>query len=151
MDKTYLVVVQCDLVMERCSGYFCEKAFHERSGGFAVYPADRPYRTLYLTCGGCCGRGLHRKLGNLVAKAMAKEQIAKEQIAVHLATCITRDSYHGPPCPFLGYLKKLIAKLGLDVREDTSISKRAAQRRAEGVYAGGEREEGRGGVVNSEP
>jgi hypothetical protein len=30
----YLVVVQCDIVMERCSGYFCEKAFDERSGVF---------------------------------------------------------------------------------------------------------------------
>ncbi|HNX35248.1 MAG TPA: CGGC domain-containing protein [Kiritimatiellia bacterium] len=143
MDKTYIVVVQCDIVMERCSGYFCEKAFHERSGGFADYPADRPYRTLYLTCGGCCGRGLHRKLGNLAAKALAKENIDKAQIVVHLSTCITRESYHGPPCPHLDYLKTLIAKLGLELREDTWISKRAAQRRAEGRYARGAGETGK--------
>lgn len=38
-DKEYLVIVQCHLVMPRCSGYFCEKAFRERLGGFAGYMA----------------------------------------------------------------------------------------------------------------
>ena len=133
-EKTYLVIVQCDIVMQRCSGYFCEKAFHERVGGFADYAKDANFRTLFMTCGGCCGRGLHRKLANLVKKALAKENIAKEQIAVHLSTCMTKDNYHGPACPFLGYIKKLVGKLGLDLREDTWVSKRAEQRRAEGVY-----------------
>jgi len=137
MDKDYLVIVQCHLVMQRCSGYFCEKAFHERSGGFAGYPAERACRTLYLTCGGCCGRALHRKLSNLVRKIKAKEGVEQERIAVHLSSCITKDNYHGPPCPHLGYLKALVAKLGLDVREDTWVSRRASQRRADGLYAGG--------------
>ena len=135
VDKDYLVIVQCHLVMQRCSGYFCEKAFHDRSGGFADYPPDKAFRTLYMTCGGCCGRALHRKLDNLVHKALAKENIGRERIAVHLSTCITKDNYHGPSCPHLDYLKTLIAKLGLDVREGTWISKRAEQRRADGVYA----------------
>ena len=134
-DKEYLVIVQCHLVMQRCSGYFCEKALHERVGGFADYAPDVPLRTLFMTCGGCCGRALHRKLGNLVQKINAKEGVDKDKIAVHLSTCITKDNYHGPPCPHLDYLKVLIAKLGLDVREDTHISKRAAQRRADGVYS----------------
>lgn len=134
-DKEYAVIVQCHLVMQRCSGYFCEKALHDRSGGFSGYAPDVPLRALYLTCGGCCGRALHRKLGNLVQKIGAKEGVAKGKIVVHLATCITRDNYHGPPCPHLDYLKTLIAKLGLDVREDTHVSGRAAQRRAEGTYA----------------
>jgi len=134
-DKEYLVIVQCHLVMQRCSGYFCEKAFRERTGGFADYAPDKAYRTLYMTCGGCCGRALHRKLGNLVHKVKAKEGMEKEKIVVHLSTCITKDSYHGPACPHLDYLKALIAKLGVDVREDTTISKRAEQRRVEGVYA----------------
>lgn len=133
-DKVYLVIVQCHLVMQRCSGYFCEKALHERSGGFAGYAPDEPLRTLFMTCGGCCGRALHRKLGNLVQKIHAKEGIGKDKIAVHLSTCITKDNYHGPPCPHLAYLKTLVARLGLDVREDTHVSKRAEQRRAEGVY-----------------
>lgn len=133
--KTYIAVVQCHLVMQRCSGFFCEKAFRDRSGGFAGYPAGGDLRILFLTCGGCCGRALHRKLSNLVKKAQAKDGVAKEQIAVHLSSCITKDNYHGPPCPHLVYLKTLVGKLGLDVREDTWVSKRAEQRRAEGVYA----------------
>lgn len=120
--------------MQRCSGYFCEKAFHERLGGFAGYPADRGYRVLNMTCGGCCGRALHRKLSNLVRKIKAKEGVEKERIAVHLSSCITLDNYHGPPCPHLGYLKELVAKLGLAVREGTWVSLRAEQRRAEGRY-----------------
>lgn len=134
-DKTYIVIVQCHLVAQRCSGYYCEKAFHERADGFADYAPDAPLRALYVTCGGCCGRALHRKLANLVQKIGANEGVSKDRIVVHLASCITRDNYHGPPCPNLDYLKALIAKIGLDVRADTHLSKRAARRRAEGLYA----------------
>jgi predicted metal-binding protein len=134
IDKDYIAIVQCDLVMQRCSGYLCEKAFHQRSGGFAGYPADREYRTLFLTCGGCCGLALHRKLSNLVHKIGAKEGIAKDRIVVQLASCITNDNYHGPPCPHLDYLKTLIDNVGLDVLEATSISAKAEARRQEGRY-----------------
>jgi predicted metal-binding protein len=133
-DKDYIAVVQCHLVKQRCSGYFCEKSFHERKGGFAAYSPDRAYRTLYLTCGGCCGLALHRKLSNLVHKLKKQEQIDKDRIVVQLSSCITKDNYHGPPCPHLDYLKELIAKLGLDVRDDTSISQKAEQRRKDGTY-----------------
>lgn len=133
-DKVYIAVVQCHLVKQRCSGYFCEKSFQERTGGFSGYSADKNYRVLYMTCGGCCGRPLQRKLSNLIHKIKATESIEKEQIVVQLSSCITKDSYHGPPCPHLDYLKKLIDKLGLDVLQDTSISKKAEQRRKAGVY-----------------
>jgi len=33
-EKDYIVIVQCHIVKERCPGYFCEKAFNERTGGF---------------------------------------------------------------------------------------------------------------------
>ena len=133
-DKDYIVVVQCHLVKQRCSGYFCEKAFHERTGGFADYAKDRAYRTLYLTCGGCCGRALHRKLGHLVQKIKQREGIEKDRIVVQFSSCITKDNYHGPPCPHLDYLKTLVAKLGVDLREDTTISDKAEQRRKAGEY-----------------
>ncbi len=132
--KDYIAIVQCHLVKQRCSGYFCEKAFHERAGGFSDYPPDRAYRTLYLTCGGCCGRALHRKLSNLVRKIKAKEGVEKDRIVVQLSSCITRDNTHGLPCPHLDYLKTLIGKLGLDVCENTSISPKAEARRQAGVY-----------------
>jgi len=133
-DREYIAIVQCHLVKQRCSGYFCEKAFHERTGGFARYSRDKAYRTLYLTCGGCCGRPLHRKLSDLVRNIKAKEEVEKGQIVVHLSSCITKDNYHGPACPHIDYLKELIGKLGLDVCEDTSISQKAEERRQAGIY-----------------
>ncbi len=134
-EKEYIVVVQCHIAMERCSGYFCEKAFHERTGGFKGYSKERSYRILYLTCGGCCGMAVHRKLQDLIKMAKSEEKIEKHRIIVHLATCITKDSYHGPPCPHLDYLKIMIQeKLGLDLREDTTISKTAESRRKNGIY-----------------
>lgn len=133
-DKDYIAIVQCHLVKQRCSGYFCEKAFHERTGGFAQYSPNKPYRTLYLTCGGCCGRPLHRKLSNLIQKIKAKEDIDKDRIVVQLSSCVTNDSYHGPACPHLEYLKELIGKLKLDICETTSISQKAVDRRKAGIY-----------------
>lgn len=133
--KDYIVVVQCDIVKQRCSGYFCEKAFNERTGGFAAYPRDKAFRTLYLTCGGCCGRAVQRKLSHLARKLRQREGIGKERLVVQLSSCITRDNFHAPPCPHLGYLKTLITRLGIDVREDTGISELSEKRRAEGAYA----------------
>jgi len=133
-EKSYIAIVQCALVKQRCSGYLCEKAFHERTEGFAAYSPDKAYRTLYLTCGGCCGRPLHRKLSHLTHKIKAREGIEKDQIVVQLSSCITKDSYHGPRCPHLDYLKKLIAKLDLDICEDTTISQKAEAKRKAGIY-----------------
>lgn len=133
-NKDYIVIVQCHIVKERCSGYFCEKAFFERTGGFSEYSAEKAFRTLYLTCGGCCGRALHRKLSNLINKIKQKESVEKEKIVVQLSSCITKDNYHGPPCPHLDYLIKLITKLGIDIAKDTHISQKAEKRREIGVY-----------------
>ena len=141
-EKDYIVVVQCHIVKERCPGYFCEKAFHERSGGFAEYPKDKAYRTLYLTCGGCCGLAVQRKLTSLCRQLKKREGIDKSRIVVQLSSCITKDNFHGPPCPNLDYMKTLIARVGLDVREDTRISDLSEKRRQEGVYASPERGDG---------
>ena len=133
-DKDYIIVVQCDIVKQRCSGYFCEYSLHKREGRFSQYDSDKTFRSLYLTCGGCCGRALHRKLGHLVRKIKEKEGIEKDRIVVHLSSCITNDNYHGPPCPHLDYLHTLIGKLELDVVEGTRTSRTAQQRRDAGVY-----------------
>jgi hypothetical protein len=61
----------------------------------------------------------------------------REKLVVQLSSCITKDNRHGPPCPHLNYLKTLIARAGLDVRQDTSISPAAEKRRQEGIYAKG--------------
>jgi hypothetical protein len=51
-----------------------------------------------------------------------------------LASCLTKDNFHSSPCPHLDYLKSLIAKLGLDMCEDTYIYEKSERRRAEGLY-----------------
>jgi predicted metal-binding protein len=134
-EKAYIVVVQCDIVMQRCSGYLCEHAFNERKGGFSSYPKEKVFRTIYMTCGGCCGRAVHRKLADLIRMIQKAEKVEKGAIVVHLASCITRDNYHASPCPHLDYLKGLIeGKLGLDLVEDTYISKTSEKLREKGVY-----------------
>ena len=135
-EKDYVVIVQCHIVKERCSGYNCERAFHERTGGFAAYPKDKTYRMLNMTCGGCCGRAVQRKLSNLTRRIKKEEDIGKDRIVVQLSSCITKDNFHAPPCPHMDYLKALIAKLGLDVREDTIIYEKSEKRRKEGLYHG---------------
>ncbi len=133
-NKEYVVVLQCDIVKQRCPGYYCEKAFHERTGGFAAYPKDKPYRVIYMTCSGCCGRAVHRKLTLLKRKLKKKEQIEKDKIVVQLSSCMTKDNYHAPPCPHLDYIKELISRIGIDVMEDTIISETSEKRREEGIY-----------------
>jgi predicted metal-binding protein len=132
--KDYIVVVQCDIVMQRCSGYLCERAFHERTGGFAAYPAERDYRTLYITCGGCCGRALHRKLTHLGRTILKKEGVAKDRVVVQLASCVTNDNFHAPPCPHIEYLRTLIARAGFDCADQTHIDKTSHARRTDGTY-----------------
>ena len=134
LNKEYVVVLQCDTVKQRCPGYFCEKAYHERTGGFAAYPKDKAYRVLYMTCSGCCGRAVHRKLTLLKRRLKKKEGIGMDKIVVQLSSCMTKDNYHAPPCPHLDYIRTLISRIGIDILEDTVISELSEKRRADGVY-----------------
>ena len=129
-----IAVVQCHLVSQRCPGYFCDRAFVNRSGGFARLDLAPDVRKLSFTCGGCCGRALHRKLVLIKQKALKHDAIASEEILVKLASCISKDNYHGLVCPHLAYLKKLIAKAGLPFSCHTAISSKAEKRRQEGIY-----------------
>jgi predicted metal-binding protein len=88
-----------------------------------------------MTCGGCCGRALHRKLSHLV-RLLKREKLQKDRIVVQLSSCIAKENYHGPACPHLDYLKTLIQRVGLQAREDTSITTKAEERRKTGVYSG---------------
>ncbi len=133
-EKKYIVVVQCHIVKERCPGYLCEKAFNERTGGFADYPSDKALRVLTMTCGGCCGRGVHRKLTNFLRVMKKKEGIEKDQVIVQLSSCMTNDNYHAPPCPHLDYIKTLLTRIGLDFRQATVVSETSERRRQEGLY-----------------
>jgi len=138
-NKDYVVILQCHIVKERCPGYLCERAFHERTGGFADYPKDKPIRCLAITCGGCCGRASHRKLTQFLRTIAKKEGVTKDRIVVQLSSCVAKDNYHSPPCPHLAYIKTLIERIGLDVREGTVISEKAEQRRQGGDISSLER------------
>jgi predicted metal-binding protein len=133
-NKDYIIIVQCHIVKQRCPGYLCEKAFTERTGGFADYPRERQYRKINLTCGGCCGRALHRKLTNLKRKIKKKENLDKDRLVVQLSSCMTKDNYHAPQCPHLDYIREFIAKIGIDVVDDTVIYKISEQKRKDGIY-----------------
>jgi len=133
-QKEYIIVIQCDIVKQRCPGYLCEKAFHERTGGFKDYPQDKQYRIMNISCGGCCGRAVHRKLTNFLRVASKKEKITKDMVIVQLSSCIAKDNFHALPCPHLDYIKALIGKIGLDIKEDTVISEHAQKRREQGIY-----------------
>jgi len=129
-----IAIVQCHLVHQRCPGYFCDRTFVTRTDGFSGLDLSPDVRKLSFTCGGCCGRALHRKLVQLKKKAKQYDSIEPENILVKLASCITKDSYHGPACPHVDYLKALVQKTGLSFSCDTHISKRAEAKRASGEY-----------------
>lgn len=134
-EKEYIVVLQCDIVKERCSGYLCEYAFTERNGMFSGYQTDKPVRFLPMTCGGCCGRATHRKMYNLIQGVKKKENIDTGKIAVHFSSCIAFDSYHGSPCPHKDYLQTIVVeKLELDFIEGSYISKTTEKLRDKGAY-----------------
>jgi predicted metal-binding protein len=142
-QKDYVVVVQCDIVRQRCSGYHCEKAFHDRTGGFAAYPKNRPMRMLSVTCGGCCGKGLHRRLTHFLRRAAKMEGMEKGRVMVQFASCVTQDNFHSQRCLFVDYMKDLAARAGLDVREDTHLDAKAESQRAVGVYGRAKKSGGR--------
>ncbi len=133
-NKSYVVILQCHIVKERCSGYYCERSLTLREDGFAEYPADTQFRSIQITCGGCCGLATQRKISDLLRSIRRNKDGAKENVIVQLSSCMTRDSYHGPPCPHLDFIKVLLDKLGLDYLEDTHISKKAEERRLAGQY-----------------
>lgn len=135
LDKSYVVVVQCDQTVHQvCPGFLCEHAFNARTGGFSRYPADRKMRYISITCGGCPGTSVLRKLMNLRHNFKKREQMDPDVAMVHLSTCITRSNHHGPRCPHIDYIKGQVARAGFDCVEDSRISDLAEKRRQQGMY-----------------
>ena len=135
MEPRYIAIIQCHIVTEKCPGFFCENAFTKRMGAFAKYKSNKDLRCVTITCGGCCGRAVHRKLALLLKTLKNREGIQKDDVMVHLSSCVAFDNYHAPPCPHIEYLKKLIAdKLGLKIDYGTKISDLSEKRRGEGRY-----------------
>ena len=100
-----VVVIQCHLVMNRCSGYPCMDAFYKREGAFASYEEDVRY--MPVTCGGCCGAEVAAKLENLTK---------------HLN------------CPHLDYMRQIAERKGYSVVLGSYISNAATKKREAGIY-----------------
>ncbi|MCC8116310.1 MAG: CGGC domain-containing protein [Planctomycetes bacterium] len=132
-NKKQVVVIQCDgAVHEVCGGFMCEHDFNARLDAFRGYPEGTRYMS--ISCGGCPGRATLRKLKNITKNLKKREQREPGDVMVHLSTCITRSSTHGPRCPHIDYIKGQIERAGYDYVEDSRISPIASKRRAEGMY-----------------
>ncbi|MDR1534042.1 MAG: CGGC domain-containing protein, partial [Planctomycetota bacterium] len=113
-EPGYVVVVQCgEATGKVCSGFLCEHAFNSRLDAFAGYPAEQRIRYNAISCGGCPGRAVLRKLVNLTKNLKKRDGLGMESVVVHLSTCIVRPSHHGPRCPHLEYLREQVARAGL--------------------------------------
>ena len=88
---------------------------------------------MVINCGGCCGAGIDVKIENLEKRLLANEE-KKEDVVIHLSTCICTENHHRLPCPFKNYLKKTIERRGFTVIQGTYISQKASLKRAEGIY-----------------
>jgi len=126
-----VVIIQCDIVTRRCSGYACMKTFYGRTGKFADYPEDTQY--MAFTCGGCCGAGVAAKLEDLLRK-IKRWKDRKEDVVIHLASCVCSDNYHRPPCPHLDYIRAIIERKGYPCVLGTYISKGTSKKREDGTY-----------------
>ncbi|WP_019880299.1 CGGC domain-containing protein [Succinispira mobilis] len=136
MDKEQIkliVIVQCEFASKRCSGHACMRSFYERTGTFQNYPSTTMY--LSLTCGGCCGKGLVAKLEHLTKMNLKKWQLQRNQVTIHLASCICKDNYHADVCPHLDYIKNILYKKGYEnLIEGSYLSDTATKKRNLGIY-----------------
>lgn len=128
----YLVVIQCDLAHRKCSGFACTNSFYDKTGKFEGYNSETKY--ISFTCGGCCGKSVSAKLDHFVKRLIKNTEVKREEIAVHLASCMTTDNYHYDRCPHIDYIKNIVKKRGFVAVEGSYLSKGAHIKREKGVY-----------------
>jgi predicted metal-binding protein len=127
-------IIQCDFAKERCSGFGCVNSFTNRIDAFTKYPKDAGIMVVPFNCGGCPGRRISRTVSNLVKRAKKKAEIEKDEIVIHLASCMVTDNGHYPPCPHLDYIGTILKRKGMKVKKGSYKSKTATARRASGLY-----------------
>lgn len=133
MEAKYVVIIQCDIAHNRCSGYACTESFYNKEGMFENYEDGTRY--ISFTCGGCCGKSVAAKLEHFAAKCAKKSDIKKEDVTVHLASCVVTDNHHYDRCPHVDYIRDIVRKKGYDnVVEGSYISKAAAFKREKGIH-----------------
>lgn len=133
-EDLLLVIIQCEDVVKRCSGFLCMNDFYERIGKFENYSDLNKVRYMSMTCGGCCGNLLTPKLENLTMR-LKKANIDKNNVIIHFASCICSDNWHRQPCPFMNRMKMLLLRKGFNnIVLGTHISKKAEIKRQSGIY-----------------
>jgi len=136
MDKEtikYVVVIQCDHTMKRCSGFACSEAFFGKTAAFSGYNDGTKYLT--MSCGGCNGACVAGRLEHFEMKLRTLTDIKKSEVAVHLASCVVTDNRHHDRCPHVDYIREIIKKNGFEnIVEGTYQSQASRKLREEGVY-----------------
>lgn len=133
MNSKYLVIIQCEIAHRRCSGFACTDSFYNRVGKFSGYDENTKY--ISFTCGGCCGKGLSAKLEHFGSKIAKIDGLTKDDIIIHLSSCMTSDNHHYDRCPTIDYIKNIINKKGFsNIVEGSYISKNAEIKRKNGIY-----------------
>jgi len=133
MKPKYVVMVQCDIVKKRCSGFACTESFYNRDEMFEGY--DEGIEYIAFTCGGCCGKGVGVKLQQFSNKFRKAKELSKDEIVVHLSSCMVTENYHSDRCPHVDLIKDVIIKKGYkNIVEKTYISKSAERKREMGIY-----------------
>ncbi|MBR0456268.1 MAG: CGGC domain-containing protein [Firmicutes bacterium] len=136
MDKDtikYVVVIQCEHTMKRCSGFACSESFFGKSAAFAGYNNGTKYLT--MSCGGCNGACVAGRLEHFEMKLRTLTDIKKSEVAVHLASCVVTDNRHHDRCPYVDYIEEIIRKNGFDnIVEGTYQSQASRELRQKGVY-----------------
>jgi len=128
----FVVMIQCEIARRRCSGFACTDAFYNRNDGFKDYGSEVRY--ISIPCGGCCGAGLAAKLEHFSNK-LKKTDVKKDEVAVHLSSCMVTDNYHHDRCPHTDYIKALVEKKGYkNIVEGTYISRVSEKKRESGEY-----------------
>lgn len=136
-DIKLVIVIQCAMAKKRCSGFLCMNAFFERDKFFEEYPKDKEIRFLPFECGGCCGKSVNSLMTNVSRKLLKEGQgkISKDEVAVHLSSCMSFDNHHSDRCPFIDLIKEAVKKQGFNnIYEGSTRSNTAERRRESGEY-----------------
>lgn len=133
MDLKQVIIIQCDISHRRCSGFACMNSFYEKDGAFEKY--EDGIRYISFTCGGCCGKGVAAKLEHFSKRMRKAKGMKKDEMVIHLSSCMTTDNHHYDRCPHIDYIKGIIEKHGFkNVVEGTYFSNNSSRKRDEGVY-----------------
>lgn len=135
MGIKFVLIIQCDVARLRCSGFACTKCFYDKEGFFEDCGYGDDVRYLALTCGGCCGGSLASKLEHFSKKLLKKTDVKKDEVAVHLSSCMVTDNYHHDRCPNLEYIKGIVLKKGYrNIVDGTFKSANATKKREAEIY-----------------